>query len=516
MTMRDALDLPTDQWSSSTDRTDAEPPEQPESEAPVSEPLPEIRASGEPEDAPHGKRRGRPPGLKHLLTKEFPDGATLEQLRAVCYTGDPLQEVYCDGRTVTLNEQTGIYYLVRPRRGRPPGSKTLRAESSARVVTYPASHEFQFHELCRDPPIVGDEFEAFCADIRERGQLEPVTLHADGTVLDGRNKVLAGKKLQIGVKAVTYQGDDPKAFVASVNFHRRHLTIDQKRDRAATILRDNPHMSDSAVASIAGISDKTVANVRSRSEIPSASTRTDTKGRRQPAKKPRRQVTKEDVQNAALGLFHQAAAGARDFAGTKPTLVPTDDPKVIPWDGSKGDALLTAALADPEPTEPTAEVSAVPAEAKKPLLELIGRSPEDFAVATQAIGGLRWFQETAKNMSPEFVARAASPSELSIIRRLCEEALAWIVNLYARASPSLSGRQIVSVVKRLIKDLPTDELEDFKHWFREYTGCALEAATPKRSRGRPRKDGTPAQPRKPKDPPAEAAEPPAPPSETAQ
>jgi hypothetical protein len=58
----------------------------------------------------------------------------------------------------------------------------------------------------------------------------------------------------------------------------------------------------------------------------------------------------------------------------------------------------------------------------------------------------------------------------------------------------------LDVVKRLVRELPIDELEAFKHWFREFTGRALEPAQPKRSRGRPRKDGTPAQPRKPKDP----------------
>ncbi len=180
-------------------------------------------------------------------------------------------------------DEEGVYKIVKHKRRRKPKAESTSRETPGAVIEFPANHEFQFHPLCCDPLIVGDEFEAFCSDIRDRGQLEPITLHPDGTVLDGRNRVLACGILRIGVKAITYRGDDPKAFVESVNFHRRHLTLDQKRERAAAILRDNPHMSDSAVARISGVSDKTVASVRSRSEIPSVSTRTDTRGRRQPA-----------------------------------------------------------------------------------------------------------------------------------------------------------------------------------------------------------------------------------------
>src|SRR5207248_3828039 len=55
--------------------------------------------------------------------------------------------------------------------------------------------------------------------------------------------------------------------------------------------------SDNATAEIAGVSDKTVAAMREdlegRSEIPNVDTRTDTKGRQQPAAKPPRLPSKE-------------------------------------------------------------------------------------------------------------------------------------------------------------------------------------------------------------------------------
>jgi hypothetical protein len=130
-------------------------------------------------------------------------------------------------------------------------------------------------------------------DIEARGRLEPITLHPDGRVLDGRNRVLALQRLGRPIKAVTYHGADPKAFVESVNFHRRHLTTETKRERAARMLRDNPQHSNRAIAKIADLDDKTVAAERagleSTAETPQTYKRTgrDGRTRRQPVTKPR-------------------------------------------------------------------------------------------------------------------------------------------------------------------------------------------------------------------------------------
>jgi hypothetical protein len=139
-----------------------------------------------------------------------------------------------------------------------------------------------------------------------------------------------------------------------------------------------------------------------------------------------------------------------------------------------GDALLSAALTrDRQPPEP-------------PLVDLGGRSPEDFAATTTALGGLRWFvEETAKKVSPEAAVRGASDSERAMMRTLCEEALAWIADLYEAVDGDL--------IRRLIRKLPTDQLEEFKSWFREYTGAAVisesaaETIPTTRGRGGPKR-----------------------------
>jgi hypothetical protein len=85
---------------------------------------------------------------------------------------------------------------------------------------------------------------------------------------------------------------EPFAYVISANIHRRHLDAEGKRKTTAALLKANPDRSNNATAKLANVDDKTVANVRrdleARSEIPNVKTRTDTKGRRQPASRVRR------------------------------------------------------------------------------------------------------------------------------------------------------------------------------------------------------------------------------------
>jgi hypothetical protein len=83
---------------------------------------------------------------------------------------------------------------------------------------------------------------------------------------------------------------DPYEYVLSANIHRRHLTAEQKRDLIGKLLKAKPESSNLTIAKVVKADDKTVGKVRhelvARSEIPNVEVRTDTKGRKQPAKKP--------------------------------------------------------------------------------------------------------------------------------------------------------------------------------------------------------------------------------------
>ncbi len=69
------------------------------------------------------------------------------------------------------------------------------------------------------------------ADIREHGLREPITLHPDGSILDGRNRYRACQKAGVEPRFRTVK-DDLLAFVISENIRRRHL---QKAQGAAIV-----------------------------------------------------------------------------------------------------------------------------------------------------------------------------------------------------------------------------------------------------------------------------------------
>jgi hypothetical protein len=144
-------------------------------------------------------------------------------------------------------------------------------------------------------------------DIMANGLIDPIVLWTKDSklLLDGRNRLdamehagLLGvddkgdlRDLRSGneIKLQFYTEGDPYALALSLNVHRRHLTNEQKRDLIAKVLKAKPEASNLQIAKKVKADDKTVAKVRTeleaRSEIPNVKTRTDTKGRQQPAKK---------------------------------------------------------------------------------------------------------------------------------------------------------------------------------------------------------------------------------------
>ena len=78
------------------------------------------------------------------------------------------------------------------------------------------------------PMVEGDEFRELCADIKERGLAQPITIWTDGTLLDGRNRLLACYETHQEVVLDRYKGTDPVQFSLSANLHRRHLNPGQR------------------------------------------------------------------------------------------------------------------------------------------------------------------------------------------------------------------------------------------------------------------------------------------------
>lgn len=91
--------------------------------------------------------------------------------------------------------------------------------------------ELEFHPVADIFPMMSEqEFDGLVADIRERGLQEPVWLHRDGRIIDGRNRYKACCEAKIKPAFRTFTGPDSELvpFVVSLNVHRRHLNESQR------------------------------------------------------------------------------------------------------------------------------------------------------------------------------------------------------------------------------------------------------------------------------------------------
>lgn len=93
----------------------------------------------------------------------------------------------------------------------------------------------QFHPTSNLFPLMeGSEFDELVDDIKANGQREPIWLHPDGSILDGRNRYNACIKAGIEPQYRTWDGHGSAvSFVLSENVHRRHLDASQRAAIAA-------------------------------------------------------------------------------------------------------------------------------------------------------------------------------------------------------------------------------------------------------------------------------------------
>jgi hypothetical protein len=91
------------------------------------------------------------------------------------------------------------------------------------------------HPLANIFPLMeGEEFQALVDDIAAHGQREPIVMH-EGKILDGRNRDRASRQLGLEPRIEQFTGDDPLAYVISLNLKRRHLNTSQRAMIAAQL-----------------------------------------------------------------------------------------------------------------------------------------------------------------------------------------------------------------------------------------------------------------------------------------
>jgi hypothetical protein len=168
-------------------------------------------------------------------------------------------------------------------------------------------------------PLPEDELRKLSEDIKAHGLQVPLVIWTssdpalrDEMLIDGRNRLdaaaMAGLltavdgELRIRTKRCPdgerllqrFSHDDLYKLALALNIHRRHLTIERKRELVAKLLKTTPEASDRKIARQVKVDNKTVASVRSecegREEIPHLEKRVDSRGRKQPSAKPPRKT----------------------------------------------------------------------------------------------------------------------------------------------------------------------------------------------------------------------------------
>ena len=192
------------------------------------------------------------------------------------------------------------------------------------------------------PPLSKQEQRALADDIKQYGLRQPISFIKDvegnSLLLDGINRLdaleLLNEEIALDNRAIFEQlpaDIDADAFVVSQNVHRRHLSAEQKRELIGKRLVADPSKSNLQIAREVRADDKTVASVRreleARSEIPNVETRTDTRGRKQPAK-----VVTPTKKKPRLSRWRSLQNKVRDLEAENRRLQHQATPLIPAWD----------------------------------------------------------------------------------------------------------------------------------------------------------------------------------------
>ncbi|MFV2120589.1 hypothetical protein ACE14D_19990, partial [Streptomyces sp. Act-28] len=121
------------------------------------------------------------------------------------------------------------------------------------------------------------------------GELPPIVVHRPTRrVVDGTHRLAAARaRGDRTIGAHLLDVPEHSLFTVAVSLNVSHggpLTHDDRLAAAVRVLRENPALSDRYVASVAGLSPRTVSRVRrSTAEVPYLDTRIGLDGRRRPA-----------------------------------------------------------------------------------------------------------------------------------------------------------------------------------------------------------------------------------------
>lgn len=135
------------------------------------------------------------------------------------------------------------------------------------TIAISPSPNWRYQLLQGLPP---SQYRLLVADIRERGVLVPIEIDEEGEILDGHHRYSACIEIGIDPNEIPtivrtgFTELEKRSHARSLNAMRRQLTRKQRRMLIEQELIDNPSQSNNSVAKRLGVSDMTVANVRTR------------------------------------------------------------------------------------------------------------------------------------------------------------------------------------------------------------------------------------------------------------
>jgi protein gp37 len=161
------------------------------------------------------------------------------------------------------------------------------------------------------PMVEGDEFRDLCADVKERGLAQPITIWTDSTLLDGRNRLMACYETNQEVLIDEYLGADPVQFSLSANLHRRHLSEGQRAVVALKVRQMvQPAAKERQVAELKQNRESTVsADRRERSEAPAEHRKSTAQAAKAVGASTRSVEKAARVERSAPDLLPQVQAG---------------------------------------------------------------------------------------------------------------------------------------------------------------------------------------------------------------
>ncbi len=144
------------------------------------------------------------------------------------------------------------------------------------------------------PPLTKEEYASLKESISsEKAVLVPISIDENDVVIEGHHRLMLAKEVGLDEVPVRLHSMlDPaekQKLALTLNLARRNLNQEQKRELIAGLIKADPEQSDRQIAVSVGVHNETVNSVRKTlveaGDVTDSVTRTDSTGRKQPAKK---------------------------------------------------------------------------------------------------------------------------------------------------------------------------------------------------------------------------------------